>query len=125
MAVEVQFYGVETKGSLSAVFIDFTDGAQFAMGCAGHGSVYVFRSRGDKENAPGFVTERRTVADLNGELRGMSTPPRALRLEIGEHELQLLPAPSARRSIHEQQVPSMPSAAGYARREAIARGSAA
>jgi hypothetical protein len=90
VAVEVQFYRVETKGSLSAVLIDFTDGAQFAMGCAGDGSVFVFRSRGNKRSAPGFVIERRTVADLDGELRGVSIPPRALRLEIGEHELMLV-----------------------------------
>lgn len=90
VAIEVQFYGVETKGSLSAVLVDFTDGAQFALGCAGDGSVSVSRSRGNKGSAPGFVTEHRTVADLAGELRNVSIPPRALRLEIGEHQLLLV-----------------------------------
>jgi hypothetical protein len=90
VTVEIQFYGVETKGTLNAVLIAFKDGAEFAMGCAGDGSVSVSRSRGSRGSAPGFVAERRTVADLAGELRDVSIAPGALRLELGKHQLLLV-----------------------------------
>lgn len=90
VAVEVQFYGVETKGCLSAVLIEFADGARYAMGCAGDGSVSVYRGLGDKGSAPGFVAERRSITDLTGEFRGVSTSPHAMQLKIGEHELLLV-----------------------------------
>lgn len=88
--VEVLFHGVGTKGEVGAILINFADCGQFAMTCAGDGGVFVSRSRTTTGSAPGFVNKRRTLAALCGELRAVSFPPRALRLQIDEHDLLLV-----------------------------------
>ena len=87
VVIRIQFYGVETKGDLVGVVIDFADGARSWLSCAGDGSIFVAKFRDDKGDAPGFITVSRSLEGVCGELSGISVQPQALQLRIGKREL--------------------------------------
>lgn len=90
VAANVLFYRVETEGHLSSVSITFAGGNSFTMGCAGDGSIFIVQSPDRNGDAPGFITERRTVESIGGELRGVTVVQNGLRLAIGEQEVILV-----------------------------------
>ena len=89
VAVNVLFYGAETEGVLASVSLILGDDAEFSLGCAGNGGVYVRRLRQAYGDAPGFTTRRHRIEGVCGELRAASSTGNVMRLLIVERELVL------------------------------------